>query len=187
MNGGVRGQAKGSRYNRRAHGFSPPKYPLKKKEKNIERPAGAVVYYSMNNFAGCIEGFATADRLRGLPKASSDLKSRNSERFDARLHGAGINDEENAGRYSKLMSGLDWEFSVAATSWSGEGYGLLVVSAPDNTAPHYPRNHGNPYIEKGMHTRTQLHFTFGGGDCSFANASEGFKGWGADEVASPRS
>jgi hypothetical protein len=36
-----------------------------------------------------------------------------------------------------------------------------------------------------MHTRSQLHFTFGGGDCSFANASEGFKGWGADEVASP--
>lgn len=30
-------------------------------------------------------------------------------------------------------------------------------------------------------------FTFGSGDCSFANASEGFKGWGADEVAPPRS
>jgi hypothetical protein len=57
------------------------------------------------------------------------------------------------------MSGMDWEFSVAATSWSGEGYGLLVVSAPDNTAPHYPRNHGNPYIEKGMHTRSQQIFS----------------------------
>ena len=30
-------------------------------------------------------------------------------------------------------------------------------------------------------------FTFGSGECSFANASEGFKGWGADEVAPPRS
>ena len=30
-------------------------------------------------------------------------------------------------------------------------------------------------------------FTFGSGDYSFANASEGFKGWGADEVALPRS
>ena len=110
------------------------------------------------------------------------------------FHGAGTTDEENAGRYSKTDErhigrqrfGLSLR-TVGATSWSGEGYGLLVVSAPDNTAPHYPRNHGNPYIEKGMHTRPQLHFTFGGGDCSFANASEGFKGWGADEVASPRS
>ena len=70
-------------------------------QKKFEHPPNHVVYYSMNNFAGCIEGFATADRLRGLPKASSDLKSRNSERFDARLHGAGINDEENAGQRSK--------------------------------------------------------------------------------------
>ncbi len=31
------------------------------------------------------------------------------------------------------------------------------------------------------------HFTFGSGDRSFADASEGFKGWGADEVAPPRS
>ena len=29
--------------------------------------------------------------------------------------------------------------------------------------------------------------SFGSGACSFANASEGFKGWGADEVAPPRS
>jgi hypothetical protein len=168
----------------------------------------------MNNFAGCIEGGST------LRVGFSDLKSRNSERFDARLHGAGINDEENAGRYSKTDEchigrqrfGLSLR-TVGATSWSGEGYGLLVVSAPDNTAPHYPRNHGNPYIEKEARLRPQ-HFAFvvcstqsrrkvvqrkskplwsratsifGGGDCSFANASEGFKGWGADEVASPRS
>ena len=156
-------------------------------QKKFEHPPNHVVYYSMNNFAGCIEG-ATVNT------GASDLKSRNSERFDARLHGAGINDEENAGRYSKTDEchigrqrfGLSLR-TVGAASWSGEGYGLLVVSAPDNTAPHYPRNHGNPYIEKGMHTRPQLHFTFGSGDCSFANASEGFKGWGADEVASPRS
>jgi hypothetical protein len=53
--------------------------------------------------------------------------------------------------------------TVGATSWSGEGYGLLVVSAPDNTAPHYPRNHGNPCAEKGMHTRSQQLY-FGGGE-----------------------
>jgi hypothetical protein len=79
---------------------------------------------------------------------SSDLsRSSTSERFDARLHGAGINDEENAGRYSIRMSGSEAGLRPA-TSWSGEGYGLLVVSAPDNTAPHYPRNHGNPCAEK---------------------------------------
>jgi hypothetical protein len=100
----------------------------------------------MNNFAGCIEG-ATVNT------GASDLKSRT-----------------NAGRYSKTDErhigrqrfGLSLR-TVGATSWSGEGYGLLVVSAPDNTAPHYPRNHGNPYIEKGMHTRPQQIF-FGGGE-----------------------
>ena len=44
-----------------------------------------------------------------------------------------------------------------------------------------------PAIEKEARLRPQHFFTFGSGDCSFANASEGFKGWGADEVAPPRS
>jgi hypothetical protein len=100
-----------------------------------------MVYVSMNNFAGCIEG-ATVNT------GASDLKSRNSERFDARLHGAGINDEENAGQRSKR----------------GAPYGGLRGRERDtayrpvsayNTAPHYPRHHGNPCAEKWMHTRPQ--------------------------------
>jgi len=112
-------------------------------QKKFEHLPNPVVYYSMNNF---------------------------SERFDARLHGAGINDEENAGRYSKTDErhigrqrfGLSLR-TVGATSWSGEGYGLLVVSAPDNTAPHYPRHHRNPYIEEKARLRSQQLY-FGGGE-----------------------
>jgi hypothetical protein len=123
----------------------------------------------------------------------SDLsRSSISERFDARLHGAGINDEENAGRYSKTDErhigrqrfGLSLR-TVGATSWSGEGYGLLVVSAPDNTAPHYPRNHGNPYIEKGMHTRPQ-HYLLEAGSYRHENAELHWS-WGASEVRHPAS
>ena len=47
-------------------------------------------------------------------------------------------------------------------------------------------NAGQHHAEKEARLRSQ-HITFGSGDCSFANASEGFKGWGADEVAPPRS
>ena len=47
-------------------------------------------------------------------------------------------------------------------------------------------NAGQHYTEKEARLRPQ-HITFGSGDCSFANASEGFKGWGAYEVAPPRS
>jgi hypothetical protein len=142
-------------------------------QKKFEHPPNRVVYYSMNNFAGCIEG-ATVNT------GASDLKSRNSERFDARLHGAGINDEENAGRYSntderhigRQRFGLSLR-TVGATSWSGDSKVYWPVSAPYNTAPHCYRNHGNPYIGKGMHTRSQQIF-FGGGETrmqmrSFAN------------------
>jgi hypothetical protein len=115
----------------------------------------------MNNLRGRL---GSTRQVRGL--GCDTDSSIFSERFDARLHGAGINDEENAGRYSKTDEchigrrrfGLSLR-TVGATSWSGEGYGLLVVSAPDNTAPHYPRNHGNPYIEEGMHTRSQQIFS----------------------------
>jgi hypothetical protein len=48
-------------------------------------------------------------------------------------------------------------------------------------------NAGQHYAEKEARLRPQLHFTFGSGACSLANASEGFKGWGADEVTPPRS
>jgi len=133
----------------------------------------------MNNLRGRL---GSTRQVRGL--GCDTDSSIFSERFDARLHGAGINDEENAGRYNIWMSGMDWEFSVAATSWSGEGYGLLVVSAPDNTAPHYPRNHGNPYIGKGMHTRSQQLY-FGGGETRHANAETSLTFGEISEVRQP--
>jgi hypothetical protein len=144
----------------------------KNAQKKFEHPPNHVVYYSMNNFAGCIEG-ATVNT------GASDLKSRNSERFDARLHGAGINDEENAGQRSERGA----PYGVSC----GQEIARLMARISHKMMPHCYRHHGNLCAEEGMHTRPQLHFTFGGGDCSFANASEGFKGWGADEVASPRS
>jgi hypothetical protein len=61
------------------------------------------------------------------------------------LSGQRSNTDERHTR--RQRSGLSRR-TVGATSWSGEGYGLLVVSAPDNTAPHYPRNHGHPCAEK---------------------------------------
>ena len=104
-----------------------------------------MVYVSMNNFAGCIEG-ATVNT------GASDLKSRNSERFDARLHGAGINDEENAGQRSNTGATVWW------TPWSGGLQGLFARVELKST-PHWSRNHGNPCAEKGMHTRPQQIFS----------------------------
>jgi hypothetical protein len=103
-----------------------------------------MVYVSMNNFAGCIEG-ATVNT------GASDLKSRNSERFDARLHGAGINDEENAGQRSNTGATVWW------TPWSG-GLQGLSARVELKSAPHWSRNHGNPCAEKWMHTRPQQIF-----------------------------
>tara|TARA_R110000868_G_scaffold211802_3_gene461790 strand:+ start:50 stop:385 length:336 start_codon:yes stop_codon:yes gene_type:complete len=57
----------------------------------------------MNKFAGVIEGFASAYRPRGLPKANSDLSpSSNFPNGSMRVfHGAGTTDEENnAGRWT---------------------------------------------------------------------------------------
>ena len=98
----------------------------------------------MNNFAGCIEG-ATVNT------GASDLKSRNSERFDACLHGAGINDEENAGQRSNTGATVWW------TPWSGGLQGLFARVELKST-PHWSRNHGNPCAEKWMHTRPQQIF-----------------------------
>ena len=83
------------------------------------------------------------------------------------FHGAGTTDEEIAGRWTNIPDG-DYLSG-------GSGASLQAVSLR------------KPAIEKEARLRPQLHFTFGSGDCSFANASEGFKGWGADEVALPRS
>jgi len=76
----------------------------------------------------------------------------------------------SAGRYSKTderhigrqRSGLSLR-TVGATSWSGDSKAYWPVSALSNTAPHCYRNHGNPYIGKGMHTRSQQIFLAGAG------------------------
>lgn len=105
------------------------------------------------------------------------------------FHGAGTTDEENAGQHNNIAS---LPFSrlfgrCRRLAGSGGGKGLWPVVALKQTPPHYRRNPLNPYAEKEARLRPQHLFTFGGGDYSFANASEGFKGWGADEVALPRS
>jgi hypothetical protein len=130
-----------------------------------------VVYYSMNNLRGRLGSTRKTKRGRGCDAASSSFDPANASAMQAHfrpeLTGSapktfGECGRYFAGRYSKTDErhigrqrfGLSLR-TVGATSWSGEGYGLLVVSAPDNTAPHYSRHHRNPYIEKGMHTRSQ--------------------------------
>jgi hypothetical protein len=119
---------------------------------------------------GIIEGFASEDKPRSLPKANSDLSPVTSFPNGSMrvFHGAGTTEEENkAGRWTNIPDG-DYPFG-------GSGATLRAVSLR------------KPAIEKEARLRPQHFFTFGSGDCSFANASEGFKGWGADEVAPPRS
>ena len=99
---------------------------------------------------------------------SSRLSGANLPNGSMRVfHGAGTTDEEIAGRWTNIPDG-DYLFG-------GSGATLRAVSLR------------KPAIEKEARLRPQHFFTFGGGDYSFANASEGFKGWGADEVALPRS
>jgi len=103
----------------------------------------------MNNFAGCIEGDQRHCNSETYVM-SSDLKSRNSERFDARLHGAGINDEENAGQRDNTASAA---FSVLAACSAAGGMGG-ACSLLDSRKPH---------AEEGMHTRSQQIFLAGAG------------------------
>ena len=87
----------------------------------------------------------------------------------------------HAGQHSNKATTVWW------IAGSGGGYGLWQATALKQMLPHYRRNPLSLYVEKEARLRPQHLFIFGGGDCSFANASEGFKGWGADEVAPPRS
>jgi len=82
-----------------------------------------------------------------------------SERFDARLHGAGINDEENAGQRNDITDehhigrqrfGLSRRTVGATSNWGG----IL----PSHRAAAWRgrwRKFGHPCGEKGMHTRSQ--------------------------------
>jgi hypothetical protein len=115
----------------------------------------------------------------------SDLsRSSISERFDARLHGAGINDEENTGQRSmdechigRQRFGLSLR-TVGATSWSG-GVKLKAHA-------FVCRNHGNPCAEKGMHTRSQQLY-FGGGETRHENAETSLIFGEISEVRQPAS
>ena len=139
----------------------------------ISAMASACKHTYRSELTGSPEGrFGNAERLAAVIEGSipflglSDLsRSSISERFDARLHVAGTNDEENAGRYSntderhigRQRFGLSLR-TVGATSWSGDSMVYWPVSAPSNTAPHYYRNHGNPHIEKKARLRSQQIF-----------------------------
>jgi hypothetical protein len=92
-------------------------------QKKFEHPPKPVVYYSMNIF---------------------------SERFDARLHGAGTNDEENAGQRDNTASAA-FSVLVACSAAGGMGGACRLL---DSRKPH---------AVKGMHTRSQQLY-FGGGE-----------------------
>jgi hypothetical protein len=152
----------------------------KKEEKNIERPAGAMVYVSMNNFAGCIEG-ATVNT------GASDLKSRKTNGSEPSLvGGVGVPalgmltiTGSNMHRGIEMPVAQPYLFVPAIlsfalggptganagqrsntgatvwwTPWSGGLQGLSARVELKST-PHWSRNHGNPCAEKWMHTRPQ--------------------------------
>jgi hypothetical protein len=68
----------------------------------------------------------------------------------------------HAGQHSNRATTVLW------IAGSGGGKGLWPVVALKQTPPHYRRNPINPYVEKEARLRPQHLFTFGGGDCSFA-------------------
>jgi hypothetical protein len=85
----------------------------------------------------------------------SDLsRSSISERFDARLHGAGINDEEYAGQRSNTDERLGLGISVGATSnWGG----ALPSHRADACRGRW-RKFGHPCAEKEARLRSQQIF-----------------------------
>jgi hypothetical protein len=127
------------------------KHSIPRLSKKFEHPPKHVVYYSMNNLRGRL---GSTRQVRGL--GCDTDSSIFSKRFDARLHGAGINDEENAGQRSNRGAPY-------GVSRGQEIARLMAVSAPYNMAPHCYRHHGNLCVEEGMHTRSQQIF-FGGGE-----------------------
>jgi hypothetical protein len=115
--------------------------------------------------AAVIEGGQRSCNSEAYATPSDLSRSSTSKRFDARLHGAGINDEEKAGQRSntderhigRQRFGLSLR-TVGATSWSG--------GKPSHRAAAWRgrwRNHGNPCAEEGMHTRSQQIFLAGAG------------------------
>jgi hypothetical protein len=100
--------------------------------------------------AAVIEGGQRSCNSEAYATPSDLSRSFISERFDARLHGAGINDEENAGQRDNAASAA---FSVLVACSAAGGMGG-ACSLLDSRKPH---------AEKGMHTRSQQIF-FGGGE-----------------------
>jgi hypothetical protein len=123
--------------------------------------------------------------VRKSPKFGLPDEENISKRFDARLHGAGINDEENAGQRNntderhigRQRFGLSRR-TVGATSWSGG----IELEAHASVC----RNHGNPCAVKGMHTRSQQ-FYFGGGETRHENAETSLTFGEISEVRQPAS
>jgi len=123
----------------------------------------------MNNLRGRL---GSTRQVRGL--GCDTDSSIFSERFDARLHGAGINDEENAGQNrNRLICQIPLGFGqqdeplvspnineVGRNSWAGQCGAKIYI--------YEIRNLRNPCFEKGMHTRSQQ-FYFGGGETRHAN------------------
>jgi hypothetical protein len=109
---------------------------------------------------GIIEGKMSVNSLSDL----SPLQIF-SERFDARLHGAGINDEENAGQRRTRKSATlgDRGLALVAEQWTH-----------------------NPCAEEGMHTRSQQLY-FGGGETRHANAETSLIFGEISEVRQPAS
>jgi hypothetical protein len=125
---------------------------------------------SSTNLEGIIEGTQRHCNSETYAMVSDLSPFPLSERFDARLHGAGINDEENAGQRNNIDErhiarqrfGLSHR-TVGATSWSGDSMAYGCVGPVNEMTPHCYRNHNNPCAEKGMHIRSQQIFLAGAG------------------------
>lgn len=140
-------------------------------KKNIERPEGAMVYYSMNNLRGRL-GSTRHERGLGCNTDSSTTLAAVIEGGQRHCNSEAYATPSDLSRSSnfgcELRSGPhsagqrnNTGATVLVTPRSGDSKAYWPVSAPSNTAPHCYRNL-NPCAEKGMHTRSQ-HYLFGGG------------------------
>jgi hypothetical protein len=120
---------------------------------------------SSTNSEGIIEGTQRHCNSETYAMVSDLSPFPLSERFDARLHGAGINDEENAGQRRTRKSATlgDRGLALVAEQWTH-----------------------NPCAEEGMHTRSQQLY-FGGGETRHANAETSLIFGEISEVRQPAS
>ncbi len=136
----------------------------KKEEKNIEHPEGAMVYVSMINFAGCIEG-ATVNT------GASDLKSRKTNGSEPSLvGGVGV---PALGTLTITGSNMH------------RGIEMPVAQPYFSSRSRMGKRESDAHV-RGAAVAQRLHSaTFGGGETRHENA-EASKIGGVDEVAPPR-